>query len=64
MFIFQLRFIIQMDGYSIGLKIIDVYRRVLVNVFDLVERDSLNNTLLTKKSSKTGMPIAEHILVQ
>ncbi len=38
---------------------IDVYKRVLVNIFDLVERDSLNTGLLKKISPRTGNPIAK-----
>lgn len=38
---------------------IDVYRRVLVNVFDVISRDSLNRDLLTQISSRTGEPIAK-----
>lgn len=38
---------------------IDVYRRVLVNVFDVVTRQSLNQELLDKVSTRTGEPIAK-----
>lgn len=38
---------------------IDVYRRILVNVFDVVSRDSLNRELLGKISTRTGGPIAK-----
>ena len=38
---------------------IDVYRRILVNVFDVVSRDSLNRELLSRVSSRTGGPIAK-----
>ena len=38
---------------------IDVYRRILVNVFDVVTRQSLNQELLGKISSRTGELIAK-----
>jgi len=38
---------------------IDIYRRVLVNVFDLIDRKSINQSLLEKVSSRTGLPIAK-----
>lgn len=38
---------------------IDVYRRILVNIFDVVTRQSLNQELLTKISARTGEPIAK-----
>jgi hypothetical protein len=38
---------------------IDVYRRVLVNIFDLVDRESINQALLKIVSQKTGLPIAK-----
>lgn len=38
---------------------IDVYRRILVNVFDVVTRVSLNRELLTRVSSRTGSVIAK-----
>lgn len=37
---------------------IDIYRRVLVNVFDVISRQSLNQELLAKLSSRTGQCIA------
>lgn len=38
---------------------IDIYRRVLVNIFDVVSRQSLNQELLTKVSSRTHELIAK-----
>lgn len=38
---------------------IDVYRRILVNIFDVVTRQSLNQELLSKVSSRTGDYIAK-----
>lgn len=38
---------------------IDVYRRILVNVFDVVTRQSLNQELLSKISNRTGESIAK-----
>jgi hypothetical protein len=38
---------------------IDVYRRILVNMFDVVTRQSLNQELLNKVSTRTGDPIAK-----
>ncbi len=38
---------------------IDVYRRILVNVFNVVTRKSLNQELLNRRSSRTGEPIAK-----
>lgn len=37
---------------------IDIYRRVLVNIFDVINRKSINNKLLQKISKRTG----EHIV--
>ena len=39
---------------------IDVYKRTLINIFDVVTRKSLNQQLLDKISSRTGEPIAKH----
>lgn len=41
---------------------IDVYRRILVNVFDVITRKSLNQELLTRISSRTGEPIAKEYI--
>jgi len=38
---------------------IDIYRRILINIFDVVTRKSINNELLKKLSSRTGEPIAK-----
>lgn len=38
---------------------IDVYRRILVNVFNIVTRQSLNHELLNRMSSRTNLPIAQ-----
>lgn len=38
---------------------IDVYRRILVNVFDVITRQSLNQELLSKLSNRTGEYIAK-----
>jgi hypothetical protein len=38
---------------------IDIYRRILVNVFDVITRQSLNQELLTKMSNRTGECIAK-----
>jgi len=37
---------------------IDIYKRVLVNIFDIVTRRSINHELLNKISNKTGEGIA------
>ena len=37
---------------------IDVYKRVLVNIFDIVDRESINTALLKRISPRTGFPIA------
>lgn len=38
---------------------IDIYRRVLVNIFDVITRKSLNQELLSRISNRTGEPIAK-----
>jgi hypothetical protein len=38
---------------------IDIYRRILVNIFDVVTRQSLNQELLSKLSNRTGECIAK-----
>lgn len=38
---------------------IDVYRRILINIFDVVTRQSINHELLGKVSERTGEPIAK-----
>ena len=38
---------------------IDVYRRILINIFDVITRQSLNQELLSKLSSRTGELIAK-----
>ena len=38
---------------------IDIYRRILVNIFSITSRLSINFDLLNKKSSKTGECIAK-----
>lgn len=43
----------------ISVSDIDVYRRVLVNIFDVVTRQSLNQELLSKISARTGECIAK-----
>lgn len=51
--------IAQSNGWVlVSLSDIDVYKRILVNVFDLIDRSSLNVTLL-KTNSKSGTPIAK-----
>lgn len=48
----------QSNGWVlVSVSDIDIYRRVLVNVFDLITRESLNAGLL-KQTSRTGYPIA------
>jgi len=41
---------------------IDVYRRILVNVFDLVDRESINTGLLKHISTRSGLPIAQEYI--
>ena len=41
---------------------IDIYRRVLVNVFDVVTRNSINQNLLDKVSKRTGEHIAKEYI--
>jgi hypothetical protein len=41
---------------------IDVYRRILVNIFDIITRQSLNQELLSKISSRSGESIAKEYI--
>jgi hypothetical protein len=41
---------------------IDVYRRILINIFDVITRQSLNQELLSKLSTRTGEPIAKEYI--
>lgn len=41
---------------------IDTYKRILVNIFDLIDRNSLNNMLLEKVSLRTGINIAKRYI--
>lgn len=41
---------------------IDVYRRILVTLFDVVTRQNINDELLAKKNSKTGTPLAKEYI--
>lgn len=59
-YIFMSKRILRSGGWVIvSVSDIDVYRRVLVNVFDVISRDSLNRELLTRVSSRTGNVIAK-----
>ena len=46
----------------VSLTDIDIYRRILINVFDIVTRQSLNQEFLTKISSRTGELIAKEYI--
>lgn len=55
--------IIRSGGWVlVSVSDIDVYRRILVNMFDIITRQSLNQELLAKLSSRTGEPIAKEYI--
>lgn len=43
----------------VSLSDIDIYRRILVTLFDVITRTNINDELLLKKSPRTGTPIAK-----
>ena len=52
--------IIKTGGWIlVSISDIDIYRRILVNVFEVVTRKSINSALLDKISSRTGEHIAK-----
>lgn len=54
------KYITRSNGWVlVSVSDIDVYHRVLVNVFDTISRCSLNQELLNKISSRTGESIAK-----
>lgn len=55
--------IIRSGGWVlVSVSDIDIYRRVLVNIFDVVTRISINTSLLTQISPRTGEPIAKEYI--
>ncbi len=55
--------IIRTGGWVlVSISDIDIYRRILVNVFELVLRKSINTFLLDKVSSRTGEHIAKEYI--
>lgn len=55
--------IIRTSGWVlVSVSDIDIYRRILVNVFEVVSRKSINSALLDKISSRTGQHIAKEYI--
>lgn len=62
-FIYVTKNIYETNGWVlVSISDIDVYGRILINLFNIIDRYSINCKLLNMKNSRTGEPIAKEYM--